>query len=142
MRISINAPSDAKRHYFEDSVIEQLTKTLARFSNRIMSVNVTLTDENRPRGGIDKQCRVSIVMQRLGQLSASATHENTSAAVAEAADRARRVVLTKLKRPKSLQRRKRRSSSALFHPSSADDSDSIKTFHEKGRNEFFEWERS
>jgi ribosome-associated translation inhibitor RaiA len=125
MRIKINAPSDANRHHFQDSVIEQLTKTLARFSNRITTVNVTLADENGPRG-IDKQCRVSIVMPRVGQLSASATHENPLAAVAEAADRARRVVLTKLKRPKSLQRRKRRSSLESFHPSSADDSDTIK----------------
>ena len=120
MRIQINAPSDAKRQHFQDSIIEQLTKTLARVSNRITSVNVTLTDENGPRGGIDKQCRVSIVMPRLGQLSASATHENPSAAVAQAADRVRRVVLTKLKRPKSLQGRKRRTSSESPGPASPD----------------------
>lgn len=127
MRIQISAPSDAKRHHFLDSVIEQLTKTLARFSKRITSVNVTLTDENGPRGGIDKQCRVSIVMPRLGQLSASATHENPSAAVAQAADRMRRVVLTKLKRPKSLQSRKRRSSSESSGLSSADELETIST---------------
>lgn len=107
MKISVNAPSEPKRHDFESSVIGRLSKTLARFSHRITSVNVTLTDENGPRGGIDKLCRLSVVMPRLGELAASATHDNPFAAVAQAASRVRRIVLTKLKRPKSLQIRNR-----------------------------------
>ena len=108
MRISVNAPSEPKRHDFESSVIGRLSKTLARFSHRITSVNVTLTDENGPRGGIDKLCRVSVVMPRLGELAASATHDNPFAAVAQAASRVRRIVLMKLKRPKSHQIRNRK----------------------------------
>ena len=131
MRITINAPSDAMCLQYQDSVLEQLTKTLVRFSKRIASVNVILTDENGPRGGIDKLCRVSIVMPRLGQLSASATHESLPAAVAEAAVRVRRLVLTKLKRPKSVQRRKRVRALKLSRASSSDDSHTIKTLHGK-----------
>ena len=127
MRITINAPSDAMRLQFQDSILEQMTKTLARFSKRITRVNVTLNDENGPRGGVDKLCRVSIVMPRLGQLSASATQESLPVAVAEAAVRVRRLVLTKLKRPKSVQRRKRVRALRLSRPSSADDSHTIKT---------------
>ncbi len=111
MRISINAPSETRRHDLEVSVIGRLSKMLARFSNRITSVNVTLTDENGPRGGIDKLCRVNVVMPRFGQVSASATHDNPWAAVAQAAARVRRIVLTELKRPKSRQIRNRKSHS-------------------------------
>lgn len=35
MRIKINASADAKGRHFQDAVIEQMTKTLIRFSNRI-----------------------------------------------------------------------------------------------------------
>ncbi len=131
MRITINAPSDAMCLQYQDSVLEQLTKTLVRFSKRIASVNVTLTDEDGPRGGIDKLCRVSLVMPRLGQVSASARHESLPTAVAEAAVRVRRLVLTKLKRPKSVQRRKRVRALKLSRASSSDDSHTIKTLHGK-----------
>lgn len=116
MKISINVPSDLKQSGFQDSIIGRITQTLARFSNRVASVNVTLTDENGPRGGIDKQCRVRIVMPGFRQLTTSAQHENPLAAVGRAADRARRIVLTKLKRPKALRMRNRNDRSEYFSP--------------------------
>lgn len=114
MKISFNLPTELKRHQFHDSAVEHLTKALARFSKRISTVSVSLTDENGPRGGVDKQCRVSIVMPRLGEFSVLATHENPSVAVAQAASRVRRVVITKLKRPKSLRNRRRGPASELL----------------------------
>lgn len=113
MRVNVNAPLEVNRQRFQDSVIEQVTNALQRFSTRITSVNVTLTDENGPRGGIDKQCRVSLVLPPFGQLTASATAENPWAALARAAERVRRVILTKLQRPKSLQIRRRKGRSPL-----------------------------
>ena len=111
MKISIHAPLEAAQIGFLVSTTDRMTKALARFSDRISSVNVALVDENGPRGGIDKLCRVSVVMPRLGQVSASAKHENPWAAVTEATDRVRRMILTKLKRPKTLQLRRRRNPS-------------------------------
>lgn len=111
MKISVNGPSKAKRRVFQHSVIDQMTKSLNRLSKRITCVNVTLTDENGPRGGIDKQCRVSIVLPPFGELTASAIAANPWAAFARAVERLRRVVLTKLKRPRSLQIRKCKSCS-------------------------------
>ncbi len=111
MKISIHAPLEAVHIGLLDSITDRMTRALARFSDRISSVNVAIVDENGPRGGIDKQCRVSVVMPRLGKVSASAKHENPWAAVAEATSRVRRMVLTKLKRPKALQVRRRRNPS-------------------------------
>lgn len=111
MSITVKAPSDANRDGFCEFVNDCMAQTLARLSNRITKVNVTLTDENGPRGGVDKQCRVTIVMPGLGQFTASARHENPLVAVRQAANRARRIVLTKLRRPKSLRVRRRVSAS-------------------------------
>ena len=76
MKISIHAPLEAAQTGFLDTISGRITRALARFSDRISSVNVAIVDENGPRGGIDKLCRVSVVMPRFGQVSASAKHEN------------------------------------------------------------------
>ena len=108
MKISIHAPLEAAQLGFQDSITSRITRALARFSDHISTVDVAIVDENGPRGGIDKQCRVSVVMPRFGQVSASAKHENPWAAVTEATERVRRMILTKLKRPKALQVRRRK----------------------------------
>lgn len=109
MHITVNTTTEAKHDGFADSVADRVTRTLSRFSNRISRVMVTLTDENGPRGGVDKQCRVSVVMPRFGELAVSAKDENPWAAVAQAALRIRRKIVTKLKRPQSLRARQRTS---------------------------------
>ena len=108
MNINVKAPDNTKRNDFQESVIDRLTRTLSRFSHQISRVNVTLTDENGPRGGVDKRCRVSVVMPSVGEFAASAKHENSWAAVAQATGRVRRKILTQLKRPHSLRKRLRR----------------------------------
>ncbi|WP_373653180.1 MULTISPECIES: HPF/RaiA family ribosome-associated protein [unclassified Schlesneria] len=108
MKININASSVPQPHRYANAVVEQMTRALSHASKRITSVDVTLSDENGPRGGVDKQCRVRISLPPFGHLTASATSENPWAAVAQAAERARRVVLHKLQRPKSLLKRSRK----------------------------------
>ncbi|QDS99552.1 hypothetical protein HG15A2_28760 [Adhaeretor mobilis] len=83
----------------------RLMKTLARFSDRITRVDVTLTDENGPRGGVDKRCRLSVIMPGNGELATSAKDENPWKAIDRAVRRARRIVVTKLKRPITLRTR-------------------------------------
>jgi len=121
VKITIHAPLEVGQIGFLDSITARITRTLTRFSDRIYTVTVALADENGPRGGIDKQCRVSVVMPRFGQISASAKHENPWTAVAQATERVRRMVLTKLKRPTALQVRRRRNPTELI-PSETSDS--------------------
>jgi len=121
VKISIHAPLEAEQTGFLDSITDRMTRTLARFSDRISSVEVAIVDENGPRGGVDKQYRVSVVMPRMGQVSASAKHENPWAAFKQATERVRRMILTKLKRPTALQVRRRRNPSESM-PSQTSDS--------------------
>lgn len=108
MKITINTPSEIKQTDFAQTAIGYVTKTLGRFSHRITSVSIALTDLNGPRGGVDQECRVTIVMPGCGPLSTSAVHENPVGAVTRAADRARRMVVTKLRRPQALRVRRRK----------------------------------
>lgn len=112
MIISITSPAETRRNGFHEVVHDRMTRTLERFAHRIASVNVTLTNENGPRGGVDKLCRVTVVMPGRGQLTTTARHKNPLAAVRMAADRVRRMVLTKLKRPQALRVRRRKSVAA------------------------------
>lgn len=55
MRISIRT-SDAS---LADLIRRRFAFALGRFDGRVRSVTVRLTDVNGPRGGVDKQCRVT-----------------------------------------------------------------------------------
>lgn len=108
MNITINTAVDAGSNALPDALRNRVTTTLSRFADRILRVNVTLVDVNGPRGGADKECRVSVGLPRHGQVTATARHENPLVAVSLAAERVRRIVVTKLKRPRALQVRRRR----------------------------------
>lgn len=114
MKISITSSIDQVSSDAIDSIRMLLTSTLARFTPRIAQVSVLIADENGPKGGIDKLCRVNVQMPGLGMVTTTARHEKTMAAVSEAARRARRMVVTKLKRPQSLRNRQRTKSEATI----------------------------
>jgi hypothetical protein len=69
---------------------------MARFGDRIEWVRVTLSDENGPRGGVDKRCRVEAKMTRLAPLQVDVSDAEFAPAVHRAADRLRRRVRTAL----------------------------------------------
>ncbi|MEY4007071.1 MAG: hypothetical protein RLZZ467_83 [Gemmatimonadota bacterium] len=59
MRIVIR-PSINWQRSNADFVHRRLEFALGRFSNRIRSLHVRLTDENGPRGGPDKKCLIAV----------------------------------------------------------------------------------
>lgn len=107
MNVSVTSSIDKFSSNARGSVQSLLRNTLARFTPRITQVSVLVADENGPRGGVDKLCRVNFVMPGLGTVTTTARHEKLMAAVSEAARRARRIVVTKMKRPQSLRLRRR-----------------------------------
>lgn len=113
MNISITTPSETRNDHVLISVTNRVMKTLVRFSDRIARVNVILTDENGPRGGIDKRCRVCVVMPGVGELSTSARHDNLWTATSHAARRARRMIVSRLKRPDARRAKRRRNRFAI-----------------------------
>ncbi|MCO8120894.1 hypothetical protein NHH03_04030 [Stieleria sp. TO1_6] len=107
MKVSVNSSIERLSPSARDSIHALMSSTLARFTPRISQVSVLVIDENGPRGGVDKLCRVNVLMPGIGTLTTKARHEKLMAAVSEAARRARRIVVTKMKRPRSLRLRRR-----------------------------------
>jgi len=88
----------------EDNVERAVGFALGRFFNRISKITVTLADQNGPRGGNDKVCRLQVSLARAGrdQKNTSVVIEEISPSIQEAisiaADRASRTVARTLER--------------------------------------------
>ena len=108
MDITIVPSPETRTDGFRESVADRLRQRFSRFSHRIAHIDVALTDENGPRGGADKQCRVRVLMHGLGEIATTARDDSVWAAIDQAVMRARRKVVTKIKRPRSLRERFRR----------------------------------
>ena len=75
---------------------------LARFGDAIREVHVTLSDENGPRGGIDKRCRVRITGDRVGAFVIESSAIDVVVAIDEALGRAGRTAARALHRRRVL----------------------------------------
>lgn len=98
MHVSVNAPVELVKRPFHKAVMDETKQVLGRFSGRISRVQVRVSDENGPRGGVDKQCLVNVTVPRYGRVTASAKHRNSRAAVSLAISRARRILLTRIQK--------------------------------------------
>ncbi|MCE9584183.1 MAG: HPF/RaiA family ribosome-associated protein [Planctomycetes bacterium] len=83
---------------FREFVQLRLGTALARFSPRIEDVSVRLEDENGPKGGVDKSCRISVDLGRLGTVMAEDVDAVLEAAICRAAECAGRSVARALER--------------------------------------------
>lgn len=83
---------------FREFVELRLGFALARFSPRIEDVSVRLEDENGPKGGVDKSCRISVNLGRLGVVMVDDVDAVLEAAVCRAAERVGRSVARALDR--------------------------------------------
>ncbi len=119
MKVSVTSSIERLSTSARDSIRSLMSSTLARFTPRITQVSVLVVDENGPSGGVDKLCRVNVLMPGVGTVTTKARHEKLMAAVSEAARRARRIVVTKLKRPHSLRLRRRTTDNPILNTTPA-----------------------
>ena len=71
---------------------------LGRLSGRVAHVRVTLGDENGPKGGRDKTCRVKVGLSGLQDVIVEQADLDLYAAIDRAADRVGRTVARRLDR--------------------------------------------
>ena len=79
-------------------VERRLRFALSRFGQKIRQVAVQLLDLNGPRGGLDKQCRVTVTLSPSGKVMVGATDADLPTAIDRAADRLERSVIRALER--------------------------------------------
>ncbi len=65
---------------------------LSRFGDIVRSVDVSITDVNGPRGGVDVRCRVVVRLKRADDVIIQEQAESVKDAIAGAFDRAARAV--------------------------------------------------
>ena len=77
---------------------DQIRTALGRFADRLRRVEITLLDVNGPRGGIDKECKIMVVLEGVGTLVIRERSDSAFAAISNAADRCRQAVSRTLDR--------------------------------------------
>jgi ribosome-associated translation inhibitor RaiA len=93
-----------------DHAVRRFEFALRRFEERLAVVQVRFDDQNGPRGGEDKVCKVTISGARLGRLRVQGTANDEYAAADLAATRASRGVARRLELRRERREEARRSS--------------------------------
>jgi ribosomal subunit interface protein len=97
MRIDIRGNvglSPALRQYVE----RRLSVALGRISNRLPLVTVRLVDDNGPKGGVDKRCRLTMTMPPSTAMTVEESGADLYTAIDFAAGRAARAVTREMGR--------------------------------------------
>jgi ribosome-associated translation inhibitor RaiA len=88
----------------------RLEFALSNYEDRIQSVSVVVSDLNGPRGGIDKEVRISVRMKRHGEIIVTDRDNDLAACLSRAAARCGRAVARSVDR---IQKPKRQSPSRI-----------------------------
>ncbi len=105
MQMFIRSQDADKTKNLHSSIETNIDDALARFEKRVSRATVYLSDQNGPRGGIDKRCRIVVKLHRQGEITVEDSSNRWLGAVAGAVDRLRRTISRQLDKWRS--RRKR-----------------------------------
>ncbi len=89
-------------------VRRKLDRKLGKFSRRIERTSVRIDDVNGPRGGIDKRCRIKVVLTGLPSVVVEERHHSLQAAIDGALARVERAVRQAADSRRTRPRRRRR----------------------------------
>ena len=87
-------PSDALRNH----AVRRIHFQLSRFGHEISSVLVRISDVNGPKGGVDKQCQVSVRGRRLSDVIVDDLSGDAHSAIDMAVERVSHAVARDLER--------------------------------------------
>lgn len=71
---------------------------LSRFESRIQDVDLVVSDENGPRGGVDKVARIAVTLRGASDVVMTHKDDEISKCISRLADRAGRAVARSLKK--------------------------------------------
>ncbi|MBM4258519.1 MAG: HPF/RaiA family ribosome-associated protein [Deltaproteobacteria bacterium] len=101
MKIHIRSRALENSKSLHEHIERRVHFALGRFSARIGTVTVMIEDLNGPRGGVDKQCRMTAALTYAGHLRVEVRDTNVSVAADRAADRLGRAVANEIGRSHS-----------------------------------------
>lgn len=80
--------------WMRELVERRIKRALHRFTHKIEEVIVTFEDLNGPRGGMDIQCRLRLLLHPRGEINVTAVDTTPYLALGDAAQRAKQLVKT------------------------------------------------
>ena len=104
MRIHIQARGFTVTEPLRALAERRLRFALGSLSGRIRSVNMLLDDQNGPRGGIDKRCKLRVALPAQPAVVIEQLDADVYAAIDRAAERASRTLARRLNRQLQLRR--------------------------------------
>ena len=103
--IDIQARNFTLTDAIENHTQKKLETMLHHYGDRILKVIVHLSDDNGPKGGIDKHCHIHVEMKKLPTVIIEDSEENLYAAIDLAAHRAERAVRKTLEKAQTKARK-------------------------------------
>lgn len=85
-----------------EQIRHRLYTAFGRISPWIRAVDVTISDINGPKGGLDKQCRLRVRGRSIPGIVIEHVGVDTLAVIADVAERAEQAVLRSVRRQRSL----------------------------------------
>ena len=115
MKTRVSTRNVAISEIERDRIERRIYFTLGRFSSRVISVEMMLQDDNGPRGGIDKKCRVIVRLRGANDVVVEGCGEKTLSLVDRTANRAGRAVSRALhmRRKRATERMDRKATARL-----------------------------
>ena len=104
MQLMIRSLSEKLSDTIRESIDRQFQFALSRFESRIDKIQLTVRDNNGPRGGIDQECRVLVHLNDGTDIAVSDVQSSLMAAVARAADRVAYAVMRRIDRKRNFAR--------------------------------------
>ncbi|MBT5017595.1 MAG: HPF/RaiA family ribosome-associated protein [Planctomicrobium sp.] len=98
MKLMMTDRSDVLTHDSRLLAERRLLFALSRFDSRIHEVNLVVSDENGPRGGVDKVARITIQLRGASDVVMTHKDDEISKCISRLADRAGRAVARSLKK--------------------------------------------
>ena len=92
MRLDIRSRNVAVTSELRQHIDRRVGQALNRFEQHVGSVQVALTDVNGPKGGLDKVCRLTVVVAGCDQIAVTEYGSNLFRIVDRVADRVKQRV--------------------------------------------------
>ena len=104
MTLSITDRSNLLTEELRQLAERRLLFALSRFDSRISQIDLVVSDENGPRGGIDKACRLTISLHRAADVIVRDKSADIASCISRVAARAGRAVSRTVDKTQSFDR--------------------------------------
>lgn len=104
MTLSITDRSGLLTQDLRQLAERRLLFALSRFDDRIQHVDLVVNDENGPRGGVDKACRITVKLRRAADVIVRDKDSEMAKCISRAAERVGRTVSRAIEKTQSFDR--------------------------------------